>query len=145
MAGKSSISTAELWARLFKVPSVGTFLNEQSGDELPAFSDYIARLADEAGMKHEAVIARAGIERSYGHSGTRKPSRDTVIKLAFGFGCECDGAQQLLKVAGAGALHPKVKRDAVIAYCLHNGLSLVDAQGLLCEYDLPLLGGDKHG
>ena len=37
MAGKSSISTAELWARLFKVPSVGTFLNEQSGDELPAF------------------------------------------------------------------------------------------------------------
>ena len=147
MTGESGISTAELWARLFKAPSVRAFLNEQSGVELPAFSDYIARLADESGMKHEAVIARSGIERSYGHrlfNGTRNPSRDTVLQLAFGLGLDCDGAQQLLKVAGASTLHPKVKRDAVIAYCLHNGFSLMEAQELLYEYTLPLLGGARH-
>lgn len=147
MAGTSGISTAELWAKLFKAPSVGAFLNEQSGVELPAFSDYIARLADEGGLKHEAVIARSGIERSYGHrlfNGTRNPSRDTVLQLAFGFGLDCDSAQQLLKVAGASALHPKVKRDAVIAYCLHNGHTLMDAQELLYQNALPLLGGAKH-
>ena len=147
MTGTSGISTGELWARLFKAPSIGSFLDEHSGAELPAFSDYIARLADESGMKHEAVIARAGIDRSFGHrlfNGTRKPSRDTVLQLAFGFGLDCDEAQQLLKVAGASALHPKVKRDAVVAYCLHNARTLMDAQELLHERNLPLLGGAKH-
>lgn len=147
MAGTAGISTQELWARLFKAPSIGSFLDEHSGAELPAFSDYIARLADGADEKREAVIARAGIERSYGHrlfNGTRNPSRDTVLQLAFGLGLDCDGAQQLLKVAGASALHPKVKRDAVLAYCLHNGRSLMDAQELLYENNLPLLGGAKR-
>ena len=147
MAGKTGISTQELWAKLFKSPSIGSFFDEHSGMELPAFSDYIERLADEKGEKREAVISRAGIERSYGHrlfNGTRNPSRDTVLQLALGFELDCDGAQQLLKVAGASALHPKVKRDAVIAYCLHNGRSLMDAQELLYENGLPLLGGAKH-
>ena len=145
--GKTGISTQELWAKLFKSPSIGSFFNEHSGTELPAFSDYIARLADEKGDKREAVISRAGIERSYGHrlfNGTRNPSRDTVLQLAFGLALDCDGAQQLLKVAGMSPLHPKVKRDAVVAYCLHNGRTLMDAQELLYENALPLLGGAKH-
>lgn len=147
MTGKPGISTQELWARLFKAPSIGSFLDAHSGTELPGFSDYIARLADENGEKRESVIARAGLERSYGHrlfNGTRNPSRDTVLQLAFGFRLDCDGTQQLLKIAGASALHPKVKRDAVLAYCLHNGQSLMDAQELLYENGLPLLGGARH-
>lgn len=147
MTGKLGISTQELWARLFKAPSIGSFLDAHSGTELPSFSDYIARLADENGEKRESVIARAGLERSYGHrlfNGTRNPSRDTVLQLAFGFKLDCDGTQQLLKIAGASALHPKVKRDAVLAYCLHNGQSLMDAQELLYENGLPLLGGARH-
>ena len=147
MSGNTSISTIELWGRLFESPSIGSFLDEHSGIELPAFSDYIAWLANDCGMKHEAVITRSGIERSYGHrlfNGTRNPSRDTVLQIAFGFGLDCDGAQQLLKVAGMSPLHPKVKRDAVVAYCLHNGSSLMDAQELLYKYALPLLGGAKH-
>lgn len=147
MGSTSSILTQELWARLFKAPSIGAFLDEHSGVELPSFSDYIARLADESGDKREAIILRAGIERSYGHrlfNGTRNPSRDTVLQLAFAFGLDCDGTQQLLKVAGASALHPKVKRDAVLAYCLHNERSLMEAQELLYQHGLPLLGGARH-
>ena len=32
-------------------------------------------------------------------NGTRKPSRDKVIQLAFGFGLSVDDTQELLKVA----------------------------------------------
>ena len=148
MAEKTGISTRELWARLFKAPSIGSYLQEHSGMSLPSFADYIAQLADARGEKHEAVINRAGIERTFGHrlfSGARNPSRDTVLQLAFGFGLSCDEAQQLLKVAQASPLHPKVKRDAVIAYCLHSGGTLMDVQQLLYENGLPLLGGAKHG
>ena len=148
MAGGANISTQELWARLFKAPSIGRFLDEHSGMALPMFSDYIAQLASERGEKHEAVIARAGIERTFGYrlfNGTRNPSRDTVLQIAFGFGLDCDETQQLLKVAGMSPLHPKVKRDAVVAYCLHNGRSLMDVQELLHNNGLPLLGGGNRG
>ena len=147
MQNKKGLSTGELWAQLFKAPSIGNYLGELSDAMLPTFADYIAQLCDERGLKHESVIGKAGLERSFGHrlfNGTRNPSRDTVLQVAFGFGLDCDETQQLLKVAGVGALHPKVKRDAVIAYCLHKGRSLMDVQELLYENDLPLLGGAKH-
>ena len=148
MADTPGISTGELWARLFKAPSIGSYLDEHSGTTLPTFADYIVQLSEERGLKHEAVIAQAGLERSFGYrlfNGTRKPSRDTVLQLAFGLGLDCDAAQQLLKVAGASALHPKVKRDAVIAYCLHKGAIFVEAQQALHDNDLPLLGGRRNG
>ena len=147
MTDSTGISTGELWARLFKAPTVGGFLVENSGVKLPKFPDYIARLADERGLKREAVISAAGIERTFGYrlfSGARNPSRDTVLQLAFGFGLTTDETQQLCKVAEKSPLHPKVKRDAVIAYAVHNGCSLMDVQQLLFENGLPLLGGAKH-
>ena len=92
------------------------------------------------------MIKRSDLESSYGHrlfSGTRNPSRDTVLQLAFGLELDADGAQQLLKVARATALHPRVKRDAVIAYCLHHHKSLPQTQQLLLDNSLPLLGGKR--
>lgn len=147
MTDAHNISTGELWARLFKAPSIGTFLDEHSGTTLPIFSDYLSQLSDARGLKREAVINRADIERSFGHrlfNGTRNPSRDTVLQLAFALGLSTDETQQLLTVANASTLHPKVKRDAIIAYCLHNGRSLMETQQLLYEYKLPLLGGAKR-
>ena len=147
MVDETGITTRELWARLFKAPTIDVYLDEHSGTILPAFSLYISQLCEERGLKRETVISGSGLERSFGHrlfSGSRNPSRDTVLQLAFGFGLSADETQQLCKVAQVSALHPKVKRDAVIAYCLHNGNSFMDVQQLLYENDLPLLGGAKR-
>lgn len=54
-----------------------------------------------------------------------------------------DETQQLLKVARATALHPRVKRDAVIAYCLQYHRTFMETQQLLYDNHLPLIGG-KH-
>ena len=148
MGAAADITTRELWAQLFKAPSIGGYLEEHSGVTMPAFADYIAQLCEARETRPESIIKLSGLERSFGHrlfSGARNPSRDTVLQLAFGFGLTCDEAQQLLKVAQASPLHPKVKRDAVVAYCLHKGKSLMDAQQVLYENDLPLLGGAKRG
>ena len=145
MAGNTdSISTLELWARLFQAPSIDRFLVENDDAlDMPAFSTYITDLCASRGEKPEQVIKRSGIERSFGHrlfTGARNPSRDTVLQLAFGFELSTDQTQQLLKIARATLLHPKVKRDAVIAYCLHNKKPLIEAQQVLHEMDLPLMG-----
>lgn len=120
--GKSTeqLSTSELWGRLFKASSLDQYLDHGSSQqEMPEFSDYISQMAQAKNEKPETIIKRGGIERSYGHrlfSGARNPSRDTVLQFAFGFEFDPDEAQKLLKIARAAPLHPRVKRDAVIAY-----------------------------
>ena len=142
------VSTQDLWARLFQAPSVdGFFAEHDSNLELPAFSDYITELCKAKGEKPERVIKRGNIETSYGHrlfAGGRNPSRDTVLQLAFGLELNTDGTQQLLKVAHMAPLHPKVKRDAVIAFCLHHHSPLTEAQQTLHDNHLPLIGGTKN-
>lgn len=143
------ITTRDLWNQLFEAPNPDSYFAVAGEDVFfPAFSDYLTQLADERGIKPEEILRRGNIESSFGHrlfKGTRNPSRDTVLQLAFGMALTADETQQLLKVARATALHPKVRRDAVIAYCLHNGRSLIDTQELLHDAGLPLLGGDRRG
>lgn len=140
-----SITTAELWAKLFKSSSVeGYLMDDEHMRELPAFSEYISLLSEEKNEIPETVIRRGGIESSFGHklfAGTRNPSRDTALQLAFGFELDTDETQQLLKVARATALHPRVKRDAVIAYCLQHKKTFMETQELLFDNHMPLIGG----
>ena len=145
----SAITTQELWARLFQTPSVGDFLSESDrAEKLPRFHEYLSALARSRGERPEPVIRRADIDNSYGHrlfKGGRNPSRDTVLQLSFGLGLGTDETQQLLKVARMAPLHPRVKRDAVIAWCLHYRKSLVETQQILSDCGLPLLGGKENG
>ncbi len=147
MSKKTDLSTQELWAKLFEAPTVEDYFNQSKHSQsLAVFSDYITGLCREKGEKPEQILKRSDIEPSFGHrlfSGSRNPSRDTVIQLAFGFELNADETQQLLKAARLSALHPRVKRDAVIAFCLHNQKPLITAQQLLYENNLPILGG-KH-
>ncbi len=146
---EQQISTLELWAKLFKSASLERYLSDSAAvQELPSFSRYISMLAEERNEKPETIINRGGIESSFGHklfSGTRQPSRDTVIQFAFGFRMDAEETQKLLKVARAAAMHPRVKRDAVIAYCLQYRKSFMDTQQLLYDNHLPLIGGSTHG
>ncbi len=142
--------TSTLLRRLFKAPNLKTFA-EGNADflDLPAFHDYIRQLCAEAGVAPEQAIRQAGLDRTYGHqlfNGTRRPSRDKVIQLAFGFGLDVDGAQELLKRACKSALYPYILRDAAILRCLNERLSVIEAQAVLHELGLTLLGGDRtHG
>ena len=143
-----SLTTQELWARLFEAPSIDNFFSDTDIYDLPSFSTYISDLAEARNEKPEAIIRRSDLDSSFGHrlfAGTRNPSRDTVIQLAFGFGLSVDEAQLLLHIARKTPLHPKVRRDAVIAFCLHNKMSLIEVQELLHDAGLPLIGGAKHG
>lgn len=149
MTDKSTaLTTEEMWAMLFSSPDIDGFMS--AGTEryvLPGLSEYINELCSSRDIKPVTVIKRANIESSYGHRlfrGSRNPSRDTVLQLAFGFGLDTAETQQLLKIARHAALHPKVKRDAIIAFCLENGRSVIEAQNYLYDNDMPLLGGASH-
>ena len=149
MTDKSkALTTEEMWGLLFASPGIDGFLAEDADRySLPGLFEYISGLCSAKDIRPETVIKRANIEKSYGHRlfrGSRNPSRDTVLQLAFGFGMNTNETQQLLKVARQAALHPKVKRDAIIAFCLENGKSVIETQNYLYDNDMPLLGNAGH-
>lgn len=143
----NQIRTSALFRLLFKTSSIKEFI-EKNADEmrLQSFSEYIMGLCEKKGEVPERIIRRGNVERSFGHQlfkGTKKPSRDTVLQLAFGFEADVDTAQELLKHAGMSALYPRVKRDTAILYCLHNRFTIVETQNVLHEMKLPLIGRGK--
>ncbi|NCB51658.1 MAG: hypothetical protein EOM54_07250 [Clostridia bacterium] len=140
--------TSTLFRQLFKTSNIKAFTENNSAEmRLPSFSEYISGLCADRGEVPERIIKRADIERSFGHQlfkGTKNPSRDTVLQLAFGFEADVDTAQELLRYAGMSALYPRVKRDAAIIYCLHNRFTIVETQNVLSDMKLPLIGGGKQ-
>lgn len=142
------IRTSALFRNIFKTSNIREFIAQNSEEmRLPAFSEYISELCKVRSEVPERVIKRANIERSFGHQlfkGTKNPSRDTVLQLAFGFEADVDTTQELLKYARVSALYPRVKRDAAIIYCLHHRFSVVETQNILHDMKLPLIGGGKQ-
>lgn len=142
---KAVIGTTMLYENLFKADSLEQFLVTNTDElQIPPFDTYITELCQKRGEAPERVINRANIENSFGHqifSGRRKPSRDTVLQLAFGLEANVELTQRLLKYAQRSQLYPRVKRDAAILYCLHHQFSLLNTQAVLHDLDLPLIGG----
>ena len=144
------ISTSTLLGRLFRTASIERFIRHFDRHmEYVAFDTYITDLCVSKNMRPEHVIIKSGIDRTYGHqlfNGRRKPSRDKVIQLAFGFNSTYDKAQELLKAARKSPLHPKIKRDAVIIYALTRQHDINDVQVTLHDLGLPVLGReDRYG
>jgi len=91
----------------------------------------------------EHIIKQSMIERTYGHqlfNGTRNPSRDKVVQLAFGFGLDVEGTQKLLVASQKSPLYPKIMRDAAILYCINHKKDILETQDLLQDLCLSLLG-----
>lgn len=136
--------TDALLEQLFKTASFSRFLEQNEAVmQMQKFHVFLCSLCEEKGLVREHIIKRAGIERTYGHQifrGTREPSRDKVIQLAFGFPLTVEEAQKLLKIAGKSPLYPRLKRDAAIIFCLNRKDSMVEVQLLLNSLGLSLLG-----
>ncbi|OPY62228.1 MAG: hypothetical protein A4E56_01485 [Pelotomaculum sp. PtaU1.Bin065] len=146
--GKSS--TSVLMSRLIKATNIKRFIDKHASCmKVEPFYEYIRQKCNEIGIVPEQVIKRSDIERTYGHQlfrGLRTPSRDKVIQLAFGFEFGVEETQKLLKIARKSILYPKIKRDAAILFCINRGMSISDAQAVLEELGISLLGeGDRNG
>jgi hypothetical protein len=136
--------TREFYIKLLESSDIKTFFENHAGDmQIPPFHSFISEICASTNQVPEQVIKRAAIERTYGHqlfNGTRKPSRDKVIQLAFGLGLDLDSTQKLLQIARKNALYPRIKRDAAIMLCLEKRKDILETQSLLQSLGLSLLG-----
>jgi hypothetical protein len=129
--------TDELLDQLLASASPDAYLAQ---NELPdrTLADYLHALLEEKGLKRSDVFRAAGITTTFGYQafqGTRNLGRDNAIMLAFGLQCTLREAQRLLRLAGVSELWPKVRRDAIIIYCISQGMLRTE-----CDDELYRLG-----
>ena len=124
--------------------SIEAFFNEEI-DELifSSLSEYLELLISEKKLRKSTVIKRSNLDKNYAYQifngNKEKPSRNKVIMLAFGMGLSVLETRKLLKVAGVSDLYARNPRDSIIIYCLNKGLSLIDANEYMNDYNLELL------
>ena len=100
MKGKwNEVPTSTFMRQLFQTSNLPAFFRQnQQTMEVPALTEHLRQLCADRGLVPERVIRAASIDRTYGHqifNGTRRPSRDKVLQLAFGQGVgveRCRGA-----------------------------------------------------
>ena len=80
------------------------------------------------------IIRDAGLDTTYGYQifdGKKKPRRDKVLQLAFGFPLTVDETNVLLRAGGMNSLYVRNKRDAICMYCLQQGMMMDECNEML--------------
>jgi transcriptional regulator with XRE-family HTH domain len=143
---KTDRITATLRRRLFKAPSVEAFVKENSDLFVSTqLHEYLRELRRASGLSPAEIVKHCNIDRTYLHqlfNGTRKPSRDKLLQLSFGFGLDDEQTQALLKVARMSSLYPRIVRDAAILRCLHDRKRFDETEELLRRMGLTPLDGE---
>lgn len=131
--------TEELLERLLASSSVEEYLSrEQDGLETRGLSGYLADLLAEKGTSRSQVIRDSGLNATFTYQvfqGSRRIGRDRAIMLAFGLGCSLHETQRLLRLSGSSELWSRRRRDAIIIFCVQQGLTRVQ-----CDDELFRMG-----
>lgn len=128
MAENEERITEELLERLLNASSPEAYLAQ--GDTVDrTLSDYLNQLLASRGLRRSAVARSSGINPTVVYdifAGKSRPGRDHAIMLALGLRCTLKECQRLLRLAGVAELWCKVRRDAIVIWCVEHGLTRVE-------------------
>ena len=118
--------TEEVLQELLEAPSIDSFIAEH---EFPSctLAEYLQQLLAEKGLERSRVVRMANLNDTFGYQifqGTRHPSRDKVLQIAFAMALTLRETNRALTAAGVSELYCKDRRDAIIIFCLDRGCSL---------------------
>ena len=105
---------------------------------MPSFPIYLNSLLHSRGLSVQDVAVGCHLDRNYSYqlfNGTRRPTRDFLLRLALWLHLSEGEAQRLLKLSGREPLYARNRRDATLLYALTHGLSAEDVGELLDSMD----------
>lgn len=118
--------TEEFLNDLVDSASIESYLDTHELDA-PSLSEYLRQLLREKNLKRSEVVRMANLNETFGYQifiGTRNPTRDKVLQIAFAMALTLRESNRALRAAGASSLNPKNRRDAIILFCLDRSCSL---------------------
>lgn len=110
-------------------------------------SGHLQTLLAQKGVSRADVVRGSLLDRAYVYqifSGEKTPSRDKLIAIAFGLHLSDDEAQKMLKLSGNRELYARDERDALILFALQQKKTLMEANELLFDHKLNVLGISKE-
>lgn len=127
--------TSELENELLHTSDIKVYCEKNDAEFVePSLSAYLNALLTERNMTRADIVRASGLEQHYVYqifSGMRRPNRDKVLAIAFGFRLTLDEAQDLLKKAAYPRLYARVKRDAHIMLCFNKHYTLDETNAFL--------------
>ncbi len=141
-------STTELENEIKAATNIDGYLERNRPHMLSCtLHEHLRDLLTQKGISRADVVRGSMLNRTYVYQifdGSKAPSRDKLIAIAFGLHLSDEEAQRMLKLSGYRNLYARDDRDAIILYALQRGLSILDANDLLFEHGFPLLGIPKE-
>jgi hypothetical protein len=135
--------TEELLAELKEIEKIEIYLQKNRSEMLNrTFQVWLSDMLRKKKLEKSAVIKASGLNVTYAYqifAGIRKPSRDKVIALGFGFKPSLAEMQDMLKYSENTELYPRDIRDSVIILCVNKGYGIIRLNEILYELKLPLL------
>ena len=122
-SGQEEELTEELLQRLLASASPESYLSETALADR-TLATYIGELLQRKHLKKSKVILSSGLNVTHGYQvfqGKRKLSRNRALMLAFALQCDLRETQRLLRLAGVSELWCKVRRDAIVIFCIEHG------------------------
>lgn len=131
MEGRFIVSTQELICRIKEEKAdEATFLQGKEYN-CPDISIYLCDILAEHQLEVKDVVKKLSIERSYGYqmfNGTRKPTRNLLIRLAVLLGLSLEETNRLLKIGRKEILYPRRREDAAVIYAIEKKISLKELE-----------------
>lgn len=129
--------TDELMNELLKANNIEQYVKENS-EHLIDFkiSDFLTEYINSKKLVKSAIIKKAEISEIFGFqvlSGTRNPSRNTLLSLCIGMGMTVEETQIALKIAEFAQLYPKTLRDSIIILGITNGKTVCEINNELYD------------
>ena len=146
-----SKDTQELVVELEQAKSTREFVEFLKRNDIEmqreSFGDAILRLCAKYEMTPSSLQTKIAISKSQFYSllnGTRNPSKQSVIKIAFGVGMTKDELNGILRAAGFQELDPRDREDAVVLFGIENKKEVGKVDELLREYHAKIRLLDKE-
>lgn len=131
--------TEELINELTVSEDIGEFLagNEEELATM-SLSECLNELLHKYQVDKSKIFHRAKMsENNYGYElfkdDSKKPSRDKLIKLCFGFPLTIEDTTKVLRCGKVSPLYPREKRDAYVMFALKNRYTIDKLNDLLFE------------
>ena len=130
-------ATEELLNELKKAKAIGEFTsaNEEEFEKV-SLTDILAKMLIKYEKVRIDVIKAARFDYTYGYQifdGKKRPKREKLLQLAFGFPLSLEDTNRLLRAGGVNGLYVRCKRDVICMYCLHKGMTLEECNSYLYQ------------
>ena len=132
-------TTEELLNELKGTKVISSFTSENEGEfEDVSLTDFLAMMLKRHEKTRMDVIKTARLDFTYGYQifdGKKRPRREKLLQLAFGFPLSVEDTNRLLRAGGVNGLYIRNKRDVICMYCLHQQMTIEECNLYLYQME----------